>query len=142
MGGPTSSNQQFGPSRSDRTNGRQVLKPYERPTPAAHKTQPVTYEGNLLRLQQQYRRQGADDGAIELLGKLFANEVSLEALTRQLTDEEAERTEFEVETGSVYIALLKSTNEEEEGVEPRYVCRLCHSEQTWKHHKDVLRHLR
>jgi hypothetical protein len=141
MGKPTSSNQHLGPSRSDRTNGRQVSKPCKRPTPGAHKTRPVTYEGSLLRLQQRCRRQGADEGAIGLLGKVFANEVSLEALTRQLTDAEVERREFGVETGSVYIALLETTNEEE-GVVARYVCRLCHSDQTWKHSRDALRHLR
>jgi hypothetical protein len=130
-----------GPSRSDRTNRRQVSKPYKRPTPGAHKTRPVTYEGNLVRLQQRCRRQGADEGAIGLLGKVFANEVSLEALTRLLTDAEVETTEFGVETGSVYIALLETTDEGE-GLEPRYVCRLCHSEQTWKHSRDALRHLR
>jgi hypothetical protein len=139
--GPTSSNQHLGPSRSGRTNKRQVSRPYQRPTPAAHKTRPVPYEGNLLRLQQRCRRHGADEGAIGLLGKVFAREVSLEALTRQLTDEEVEANEFGAETGSVYIALLETTNEEED-VEPRYVCRLCHSEQTWMHHKDVVRHLR
>jgi hypothetical protein len=142
MGQLTSSNQQLGPSHSNRTNRKRVLKPYKRPTPAAYKkTRPVPYEGNLLRLQQRCRRQGADEGAIGLLGKVFAHEVSLEALTRQLTDEEVEANEFGAETGSVYIALLETTNEEE-GLEPRYVCRLCHSEQTWMHHKDVVRHLR
>jgi hypothetical protein len=58
-----------------------------------------------------------------------------------LTDAEVETKEFGVETGRVYIAFLE-TVDEEEGVEPRYVCRLCHSEQTWKHHRDALRHLR
>jgi hypothetical protein len=141
MGESTSFNEYVGPSRSGRTNRRQVLKPYQRPTPAARKPRPITFEGDLLQLQQRCRRQGADEGAIELLGKAFANEVSLEALTRPLTDAEVETKEFGVEAGRVYIAFLETTDEEE-GVEPRYVCRLCHSERTWKNCKDALRHLR
>ncbi len=76
------------------------------------------------------------------MGKVFTNEVSLKALTRPLTDAEVEKKEFGVETGRVYIAFLESIDEEEEGVGTYYVCRLCHSEQIWRHHKDVLRHLR
>jgi hypothetical protein len=141
MGGPTSLNQQIGPTRGNGNKRRQVPKPYQRPTPATRKTRPVTYEGDLTRLQQRCRRQGADEGAIGLLGNVFINEVSLEALTRPLTDAEVESREFGVETGRVYIALLEAINEEE-GVGTFYVCRLCHSEQIWRHHKDVLRHLR
>ena len=140
MGEPTPFNQQIGPSRSDRTNRRQVSKPYQRSTAATRKTRPVTYEGNLVRLQQRCRRQGADEGAIGLLGKVFASEVCLEALTRLPTDEEVETEEFRVETGRVYITFLETTNEE--GVMPRYICRLCHADKTWKHSRDVLRHLR
>src|SRR5258706_2167766 len=141
-GGPTSLNQQIGPSRSNGNKRRQVPKPYQRPTPVPRKTRPITYEGDLVRLQQRCRRQGADEGAIGCLGKVFTNEVSLKALTRPLTDAEVEKKEFGVETGRVYIAFLESIDEEEEGVGTYYVCRLCHSEQIWRHHKDVLRHLR
>ena len=88
-----------------------------------------------MRLQQRCRRQGADEGAIELLSKVFTHEVNLEALTRPLTDGEVETKEFGVEAGRVYITFLEAN---EEG----YACRLCHSEQIWRHHKDVVRHLR
>ena len=141
MGGPTSLHQQIGPTRSNGNKRRLVPKPYQRPTPAARKTRPVVYEGNLVRLQQRCRRQGADEGAIVLLGKVFTNEVSLEALTRPPTDAEVETNEFGVETGRVYIAFLETISEEE-GVGTYYVCRLCRSEQIWRQHKDVLRHLR
>ena len=141
IGGSRSLNKQIGPIRSNRNKRRQVPKPYQRPTPAPRKTRPITYEGDLIRLQQRCRGQGADEGAIGLLGKVFTNEVSLEALTRPLTDAEVETNEFGVETGRVYIAFLETDNEDE-GVRPFYVCRLCHSERIWRHHKDVLRHLR
>jgi hypothetical protein len=75
------------------------------------------------------------------LGRVSAYEVSLEALTRLLTDAEVETTGFWVEAGRVYIAFLETTNEEE-GVDPRYVCRLCHNEPTRKNCKDALRRLR
>ncbi len=136
MGGPTFLNQQIGPTRSNGNKRRQVPKPYQRLTPAPRKTRPTTYEGNLIRLQQRCKRQGADEGAIGLLGKVFTNEVSLKALTRPLTDAEVETKEFGVETGRVYLAFLESINEEE-GVGTYYVCRLCHSEQIWRQHKDV-----
>ncbi len=66
-GGPTSLNQQIGPSRSNGNKRRQVPKPYQRPTPVPRKTRPITYEGDLVRLQQRCRRQGADEGAIGCL---------------------------------------------------------------------------
>ena len=135
-------NQQIGPTRSNENKSRPVPKPYQRPTHAPRKTRSVTYEGNLVRLQQRCRKQGADEGAIGLLGKVFTDEVSLEALTRPLTDAEVETNEFGVETGRVYIAFLETISEEEEGVGMYYACRLCHSEQIWRHHKDVVRHLR
>jgi len=140
-GEPLPLNQQIGPNRSNRTNWRQLSKPYQRPTSAPCKTRPIPYERNLVRLQQRCKRQGADEGAIGLLGKIFTNEVSLEALIRLLTDTEAETKEFGIDNGKVYNALLGYLNEED-SVVPRYHCRLCHSEQTWKHHRDVLRHLR
>ena len=137
IGEPTSSNYQIGPSRRARTDRRQQPKPFKRPTSTSCKIRPITYEGNLVRLQQRCRGQGADEGAIGLLGKIFANGVSLEALRRLLTDAEAETNEFGIKTGMIYTALLEHPDEEND----RYTCRLCHSEQTWKHHKDVLRHL-
>ena len=141
IGEPASLNQRVGPIRSNENNRRQVSKPYQHPTSAKRKPRPIAYEGNLVRLQQRCRRQGADEGAIGMLGKVFADEVSLKALTRLLTDEEVETKEFGIETGRVYIAFLDAINKEEDAG-THYVCRLCHSEQIWKHHKDVVRHLR
>ena len=74
------------------------------------------------------------------MGKVFANEVNLDALTRTLTDAEGETWEFWIETGRVYTAFFESINEG--GVVPRHDCRLRRREQTWRHSKDGLRHLR
>jgi len=128
---------------SDLRDGRHTrrgFKPYQRPTPStARKTRPIKFEGNVERLQQRCKRQGADDGAIGLLGKVFAYGVSVEALILPLMNTEVEVEDLEIGTGRAYTAFLEFITE---GVDPRYVCRLCHSDQTWKHSKDVLRHLR
>ena len=92
-------------------------------------------------LQQRCRRQGAGEDVIGFIAKIFPRGVNLEALTRQLTDSEVEALEIGVGAGKAYTAFLAPTNEEE-GEAPGYVCRLCHSDQAWKHSKDVLRHLR
>lgn len=128
------------PNRRDRTYSRRESKPYHCTTPStARKNRPIMYEGNLERLQQRCKKQGADDGAIGLLGKIFANGVSLEALILRLMDAGVETEEFEIRMGKAYTAFLESTNELGAF---RYICRLCHSDQTWKHSKDVLRHLK
>ena len=127
---------------SDGTSEMQEPKPSQRPPcPATRKPRAVGYEGDCVLLQRRCRGQGADEGAVVLLAKVFAVEVSLEALTRPLTDAEVETEEFGIRTGKVYTAFLEYTNDEEHA-DPRYVCRLCHGDQTWKHSKDVLRHLR
>ena len=72
------------------------------------------------------------------MGKIFADEINLEALSRRLTDAEAETNEFGIRTGMLYTALLEHPNEENDG----YACGLCYIEKTWKHHRDVLRHLK
>ena len=139
-GEPNSLNSQIRPNRHEKTYDRLVSKPYQRPTTStARKARPTTYEGNLVRLQERCRRQGADEAALVLLGKIFPNGVSLEALTRPLTDAEVETREFGIDTGRVYNSFLGSTNG---GEIPRYTCRLCHRDQDWKHSKDALRHLR
>ena len=127
---------------SEMTAEGQKLQPPQYPSgTAARKARGVGYEGDLVRLQQRCRAQGADDGAVALLTRVFAHEVSLEALTRPFTDAEAETEGFGVRTGKAYLVFLEYTNEGEHVV-PRYACRLCHGDQTWKHSKDVLRHLR
>lgn len=140
---PTSPSRGDEPKNNDKKDKEQEPEPSQGPIPpAARKTRPVKYEGDLARLQQRCREKGADEGVVSLLGKIFADEVSLEALIRPLTDAEVETKEFGIKTGKIYTAFLEYTNEE--SVASRCICRLCHmhSKQTWKHSKDVLRHLR
>ena len=138
---PASPIQREGPKNSNRKNKEREPEPSQPPIPsAARKARPVRYESDLVRLQQRCRETGADERVIELLGKIFASGISLETLIRPLTDAEVESKEFGIGTGKVYTAFLEHTNDR--SVAPRYICRLCHSKQTWKHSKDVLRHLR
>ena len=150
IGGASTSGYPTPPSQRTRTRTNRSDRTFKGPDPtlskrpadlAVRKSRPVGYEGDLVLLQQRCRKQGADEGAIELLAKVFVDGVSLEALTRPLTNSAMETVEFGVSTGKVYTAFLAPT-EEEEGVAPRYVCRLCDGGQAWKHSKDVLRHLR
>ena len=141
-GEPTLPSQRAAPNLGDKTSGEQDLKPSKRPAHhAARKSRPVGHEGDIMLLQQRCRRQGAGEDVIGFIPKIFASGVNLEALTRPLTDWEVETLEFGVRAGKVYTAFLAPTNEEE-GVPPRYACRLCHRDQAWKHSKDALRHLR
>lgn len=139
---PRSFGRQIDPDRRDRTHTRPESKPYQLPIPSViRKSRPVQYEDNLGRLQQRCRKQGADEGAIGFLGKVFANEVSQRALMRPLTDAEVETMELGIVMGMVYTAFLEPTDEGED-VSSRYICRLCHRDRTWKHSKDVVRHLK
>jgi hypothetical protein len=138
---PMSPKQRIGPDRGDRTYSGRGSKPYQHPASSTpHKTRAVKYEGNLDRLLERCRRQGEDEDALGYLGKIFATVVSLEALMRPLTDTEVETEEFGIGMGKVYTSLLQFNDDE--GVGPRYTCRLCRRNQTWKHSKDALRHLR
>lgn len=125
-----------GPCRNQRPDIRRG--PYQRPV---ERKRPVKYEGNLQQLLLRCKGQGAEEGAIVRLGKIFATEINLKALTRSLTDSEVETKDLGVVTGKVYTALLRPTHEGEDDP-PRFTCRLCDSEQSWKHIKDVVRHLR
>ena len=136
----SSFSRKFGPDRRDRVHTRRESKPYQCTTPSAsRKTRPIMYEGDLEQLQKRCKEQGADDGAVGSMGRIFAKGVNLEALMLRLMDAGVETEEFESGMGKAYTAFLESTNEF--GV-LRYICRLCHCDQTWKHSKDVLRHLK
>lgn len=56
-------------------------------------------------------------------------------LTRSLTDAEVETKELGIVTGRVYTAFLELARD------GRYICRLCHRDQTWKYARDAVRHL-
>ena len=105
---PTGPSQGVGPKNNEKSHKEQEPELSQRLIPSgARKTRPVSYEGDVVRLQQRCRENGADESVIAFLGKIFADEVSLEALTRPLTGAEVETKEFGIGIGKTYHAFLK-----------------------------------
>lgn len=108
----------------------------------------VKYESDPSKLQQRCSRDGGDSDAIESISKVFSKGVTLSALTRQKTAEEVVSQAFGQGPGQVYLGFLETIQTgkcRDEKVEFRYRCRLCpgYAEAaSWKHERDVLRHLR
>jgi len=108
----------------------------------------VKYEPDASKLQQRCSRDGGDPIAIRLISMVFSEGVTLSALTRQMTAEEVASQAFGQGPGQVYLGFLETIHVEENGDECggfRYRCRLCPSYSktaSWKHERDVLRHLR
>jgi hypothetical protein len=86
-----------------------------------------------VRLRERCKRHEADEAAIDLLGKIFANEVSL----ARDVDSSPHGQGFGIKMERVYTVSIESINEG--GGIPRHICQLCDSDQTWKHpEKDIL----
>jgi len=108
----------------------------------------ATYEPNITALQDRLRREGGDQDVVNLVGRIFTNGVTLEALTRRQTREEAAQQVFGQGGGPVYLAFLEGLplNERDNpALWTRFRCRLCPNNvvaPSWKHHRDVLRHLK
>ena len=109
---------------------------------------PALFEPNIRKLQQRLFLEGADLEAIKLVKRVFSNGVTMEALTRRLTREEAALHTFGCRAGPLYLAFLEPIlppDKANGALLCRYQCRLCPSDgkaPTWKYHRDVLRHLR
>lgn len=108
----------------------------------------ATFEPNIIALQDRLRKEGGDHDVIKLVERIFSNGVTLEALTRRQTREEAAQQVFGQGGGPVYLAFLETLplNERENpALWARFRCRLCPNNVealSWKHHRDVLRHLK
>jgi len=103
------------------------------------------YESNVTNLQERLKREGANPDAVDLVQKIFCNGVTLDALTRRRTREEATQGAFGRGAGPVYLAFLDTVKSTQCENGSRYRCRLCPNKGellTWKYHRDVLRHLR
>lgn len=138
-------------------NGRhQVSKgahhPYNNPVTLLNRRkarQPAAaWEPNVATLQDRLRREGGDQDVVNLVERVFSNGVTLEALTRRQTREEAAQQVFGQGGGPVYLAFLETLplNERDNpALWTRFRCRLCPNivdAPSWKHHRDVLRHLK
>lgn len=115
-------------------------------TRRGHRLPAADYESNIARLQERLRREGANLDAVALIQSIFPNGVTLDALTRRRTREEAiQEASFSQGAGPVYLAFLDSVHSTLGESGTRYQCRLCPIKGeiiTWKYHRDVLRHLR
>jgi hypothetical protein len=86
---------------------------------------------------EELRRESVDDDAIGAVKDIFSADFSVDALMRKMTKEES-RVYLNGERGQAYRALLRVVNE-------RFQCRLCRESanaMSWKHPRDVVRHLR
>jgi hypothetical protein len=108
----------------------------------------VQFETDLSKLQQRLSYEGGDPEAIRLVSKVFSEGVKLSALTRQKTAEEVASQTFGPGPGQVFLGFLETIHMDQSWVEDvafRYRCRLCPDfakTTSWKHERDVLRHLR
>ena len=134
-----------------RINSRTRYHPYIRAlkNPYYRRRMPaVEFEPDASKVKQRLIHEGGDPEAIKLLTKIFSEGVSLSALTRQMTAEEVASQTFGQGPGQVYLVFLETIQIERGGGEDvmfRYRCRLCPDSAkttTWKHERDVLRHLR
>ena len=133
-----------------RMNSKTPYHPYIRvPRNPHRKRMPaVEFESDASKLQQRCSRDGGDPEAMRLVSKVFSEGVSLSALLRQKTAEEVASQAFGQGPGQVYLGFLETIQLEisgGEGVGLRYRCRLCPDfakATSWKHERDVLRHLR
>ena len=98
----------------------------------------VEFEPDVKQLQHRCKEAGAEEQAVLLIEKVFQREVKLSSLTRKLTTKELASRQFGGESGQAYVCFLRVERD------ARNTCRLCPrgTEMSWKHRRDVLRHLR
>ena len=118
---------------------RRLKNPHRKRMPAAQ------FESDPSKLQERCSRDGGDPDAINLISRIFSEGVTLSALTRQKTAEEVTSQAFGRGPGQVYLVLLETIQTGDSNIGFRYRCRLCPDyakAASWKHERDVLRHLR
>ena len=118
---------------------RRATSPRYSPYRRQQKKRPaIEFEPDVKKLQDRCKEAGADEQAVLLLEKIFVPEVKLAALTRKLAAKEVASGHFGGESGQAYVGFLRAERD------ARYTCRLCprDTEMSWKHRRDVLRHLR
>ncbi len=147
---PCIGNPEVGYDYKPQMGSRTLYHPYIRVLKNPHRKRmpAVKYEPDALKLQQRCSQEGGDPNAIRLISKVFAEGVNLSALTRQKSAEEVACQVFGEGPGQVYLGFLETIQMGQGGGEDggfRYRCRLCPDfarAASWKHERDVLRHLR
>ena len=98
---------------------------------------PAAAEMTLETLVRELLRDGIDDKVIDTVKEIFSAGLTVDALMRKMTKDESRRY-LNGEKGQAYRALLRD-------VDKRFQCRLCRegaNAMSWKHPRDVVRHLR
>lgn len=98
---------------------------------------PAAAEMDLESTINELLRDGVDDKAIGAVQEIFSTSFTVDALMRKMTKDESRRY-LGGEKGQVYRAFLRN-------VDKRFQCRLCRegpNAMSWKHPRDVVRHLR
>ena len=92
---------------------------------------------SLESIVDELRRECVEEEMISTVRDIFSVDFSVDALMRKVSKDESRRY-LGGEKGQVYRVLLRKANE-------RFQCRLCHegpNAMSWKHPRDVVRHLR
>lgn len=98
---------------------------------------PAAAEMDLESIINELRCEGVDDKEVDTVKEVFSTSFSVDALMRKMTKDESRRY-LGGEKGQVYRAFLRN-------VDKRFQCRLCRegmNAMSWKHPRDVVRHLR
>lgn len=98
---------------------------------------PAAAEMNLDSTVNELHCDDIDDEVIDIVKEIFLHGFTVEALMRKMTKNESQRY-LNGEKGQAYRALLRD-------VDKRFQCRLCREgahAMSWKHPRDVVRHLR
>jgi len=98
---------------------------------------PAAAEMTLEATVSELHRDGIDEEAIDTVKEIFSAGLTIDALMRKMTKDESRRY-LNGEKGQAYRALLRD-------VDKRFQCRLCRegaNAMSWKHPRDVVRHLR
>jgi hypothetical protein len=98
---------------------------------------PAAAEMTLETTVHELHCDGIDDEVIDTVKEIFSTGFTVDALMRKMTKDESRRY-LNGEKGQAYRALLRD-------VDKRFQCRLCRegaNAMSWKHSRDVVRHLR
>jgi len=98
---------------------------------------PAAADMDLESIINELRCEGIDDEALGTVKEIFSTSFTADALMRKMTRDESRRY-LNGEKGQAYRALLRN-------VDKRFQCRLCRegaNAMSWKHPRDVVRHLR
>ena len=117
---------------------RVTTHPYTRLSFRKRARPAAEYTPDIQLIQARCLADGGDPEAVKLLPSIFTDDISIKALTRRMTRDEAREYNHGAQ-GQIFLVVLRI----DEG--KRYHCRLCATDANeggWGSAKDVLRHLK